>query len=70
MPEHGERDMFALHSQFLINQLQQLIIGKREFQRILRTKYYTQQICLHGHKHFIIELKVNKKVLNPVVKWF
>lgn len=68
MPEHGQRDMFAPHSQFLINPLQQLIIGKREFQCILCTKYYTQQICLHGHKHFIIELKMNKKVLNPAVK--
>lgn len=65
MPEHGEGDVFAPHLQFLVNQLQQLNLGKREFQYILCTGCFIQQISLHGHKYFITQLKVNIKIAKP-----
>lgn len=46
MPEHGEGDVFTSLLQFLINQLQQLILGKNEFQYILLNEYFIQQLSL------------------------
>lgn len=68
MPEHGEGDVFTPLLQFLINQSQQLILGKNEFQYILLTEYFIQQLSLHEHKPFIMELQVNKKVPNPMTE--
>lgn len=47
MPEHGEGDVFTLLLQFLINQSQQLILGKSEFQYVLLSILFNSSLCMN-----------------------